>query len=374
MEESRESDVQHAVEKADGVVLVESAMAPHDMVIGGKPVTKGSWFAAYKVTDPEVWGKVKKGELTGFSIRGHGIRLADEAVLKAAVELGKAEAVEDAIEKAQLTDIVVGRVSLVDSAAVRDASDPTAPQTFLLYKNDSSTPEGGTMPDAPTDLEKAQADLAAAQEALEKANANSAEEKAAREKAEKERDDRPMAKKDDPAPLDKSELPEAARIALEKAEADAAAMSERLEKSEKAATEANELAKAERDQRVTREWIAKAETGELRGIQGAPGEVGPLMKRLAEAAPTDWAEFEKSTLIPMVTQVNQSNLLKEAGVGGEGPPIGSALAKYNEKVQELLKSDHELTPAKAKERVLKSEPQLQAQIAEEMGTGQHVAP
>lgn len=378
LEESRESDVQHAVEKADGVTLVESAVAPHDMVIGGKPVTKGSWFAAYKVTNPEIWGKVAKGELTGFSIGGKGLRLPEEGALDAAVALGKAEAIEDAIEKAHLTNIAVQRVSLVDRAAVRDATDPSAAQTFLLYKRESapSNNEGGNMPAATLDksalapevreaFEKSEADLATANAELEKASKDAADEKAAREAAEKKLAEMKKEEAPEPTPIDKSALPEAARIALEKAEADNAAMAERLTKAEEATATAAALAKAEQDQRVTAQYIAKSETGELRGLPGAPADIGPVLKSLAEAAPEAYATLEKTVLIPAVAQIREGNLFKEAGAAGEGPAPESARAEMNKTVETLVKSEGGMTRSAALEKARRDDPELARRVMAE---------
>jgi hypothetical protein len=376
LEESRESDVQHAVEKADGVTLVESAMAPHDMVIGGKPVTKGSWFAAYKITNPEVWAKVDKGELTGFSIGGSGLRLPEESALDAAVALGKAEAVEEAVEKSHLTNIHVHRVSLVDRAAVRDATHPTQPQTFLLYKRESAiTPKGVPMtdidksalaPEVREALEKAERERDEATTALTKSEAALTTTTAELEKAKKtppaidDKDD-----KDEP-PLNKADLPPAAVAALEKAERDREAMAERLTKAEEATAAAAALAKAEQDRRVQAEYIAKAQTGDLRGLPDAPAAVGPLLKQLAEAAPEAYAALEKAVLVPAAAQIREGLLFKEQGRGGEGPPPESALAKMNAQVAELRKSDSALTATAAKERAMRDNPQLAKEVAAEM--------
>jgi hypothetical protein len=37
---------------------------------GFDDVPEGSWFASYKVYDDETWGKVKRGEVLGFSVEG----------------------------------------------------------------------------------------------------------------------------------------------------------------------------------------------------------------------------------------------------------------------------------------------------------------
>lgn len=50
--------------------LVESYLAPMDFDLNGFAVKAGSWVMTVKVLDKDVWAKVKKGELTGFSIGG----------------------------------------------------------------------------------------------------------------------------------------------------------------------------------------------------------------------------------------------------------------------------------------------------------------
>lgn len=53
-----------------GVALVESYIAPAPLALGGRQVRKGTWIMTVKVHDDELWGLVKKGKLTGFSIGG----------------------------------------------------------------------------------------------------------------------------------------------------------------------------------------------------------------------------------------------------------------------------------------------------------------
>jgi hypothetical protein len=72
----RQHDVQHA-ERQAGVETVESFIAPQDMEIEGQRVLKGAWVMATHVTDPEVWERVKKGEITGYSIGGSGVRVPE---------------------------------------------------------------------------------------------------------------------------------------------------------------------------------------------------------------------------------------------------------------------------------------------------------
>lgn len=50
--------------------LVESWVAPVDMELEGKEIKKGTWMMTVYVADADAWDKVKKGQITGFSIGG----------------------------------------------------------------------------------------------------------------------------------------------------------------------------------------------------------------------------------------------------------------------------------------------------------------
>ena len=50
--------------------LVESYIAPIDMLIGSYTVKKGTWLVSIKVEDPVIWEAIMDGTLTGLSIGG----------------------------------------------------------------------------------------------------------------------------------------------------------------------------------------------------------------------------------------------------------------------------------------------------------------
>lgn len=52
------------------VKLVESYIAPIDMKIGKKLISKGTWLITVKVLDDQIWAAVTAGKITGFSIGG----------------------------------------------------------------------------------------------------------------------------------------------------------------------------------------------------------------------------------------------------------------------------------------------------------------
>lgn len=62
--------IQHNKFPVGKMALVESWLSPMEMAIGTKTVKQGSWVMTVKVLDKKLWEKVKKGEITGFSIGG----------------------------------------------------------------------------------------------------------------------------------------------------------------------------------------------------------------------------------------------------------------------------------------------------------------
>lgn len=54
--------------------VVESYIAPQDLSINNKAVSKGSWVLVSKVLDKRIWRKIKDGTYTGYSIGGRGQR------------------------------------------------------------------------------------------------------------------------------------------------------------------------------------------------------------------------------------------------------------------------------------------------------------
>lgn len=68
MKESQNIDTQHDFIPGAGEVR-ESYIAPADFEINGTTIQKGSWVIVTKATD-EVWEKIQKGEITGYSMAG----------------------------------------------------------------------------------------------------------------------------------------------------------------------------------------------------------------------------------------------------------------------------------------------------------------
>ena len=70
-------DVQHSFEPLEKAAVVESYVAPCDMSVGEQASKKGTWMMTVEVDDPDIFEKVQKGEITGFSMGGVG-KYSDE--------------------------------------------------------------------------------------------------------------------------------------------------------------------------------------------------------------------------------------------------------------------------------------------------------
>lgn len=72
----------HNGEYVDGVILLQSFLKDTERGInpaGYDDVGDGSWFAAYKVLNDDVWDAIKTGDFKGFSIEGiYGVMPADD--------------------------------------------------------------------------------------------------------------------------------------------------------------------------------------------------------------------------------------------------------------------------------------------------------
>ena len=68
------------------MTVVETYVAPSDMEVEGQPVIKGTWLMTVEVENADVWNKVQKGEVTGFSMGGIGKYSETETDLTATVE------------------------------------------------------------------------------------------------------------------------------------------------------------------------------------------------------------------------------------------------------------------------------------------------
>lgn len=56
---------------------VESWITPVDFQLGAEIVKAGSWVMGMHYPDPEIWGRIVKGELAAFSVGGSGKRITE---------------------------------------------------------------------------------------------------------------------------------------------------------------------------------------------------------------------------------------------------------------------------------------------------------
>ena len=73
------ADLNHEEElELEKAIPVESYIAPQDFTINEQTIAKGSWVLAMHIPDQEIWEQVEKGEITGYSLRGKGLRIPAE--------------------------------------------------------------------------------------------------------------------------------------------------------------------------------------------------------------------------------------------------------------------------------------------------------
>ena len=65
------NDFMHDGNDRDDLTIVESYIAPVDFEINNQPVKKGTWLMSTLVLNEKIWGNIKKGEITGYSIGGY---------------------------------------------------------------------------------------------------------------------------------------------------------------------------------------------------------------------------------------------------------------------------------------------------------------
>jgi len=81
-------DLQHSFETLENAKVVETWIAKADFSIGDEKVKKGSWLITVEISDNEIWDKIEKGEITGFSMGGVG-KYSDKDVDLSAIEKQK---------------------------------------------------------------------------------------------------------------------------------------------------------------------------------------------------------------------------------------------------------------------------------------------
>ncbi|MCL6597951.1 MAG: hypothetical protein K6T81_04355 [Alicyclobacillus macrosporangiidus] len=198
------------------------------------------------------------------------------------------------------------------------------------------------------------------------------------------------SKGDDQVSIDKSKLPEDVRKHIEGLEAQieelkksAAAgggqqpqpqpediwksmpeeVRKRFEEMEKRAREAEEIAKRERDERVLREYIAKAQA--FRGLPVQPEEFGKVLKALAEKAPEEYQKVE-DVLKAADEAIAKGKLFAELGKGGSGVTVGAYAQLQSIAKSKMEASGGKLTMEQAFAEAAKENPNLYEQYRKEL--------
>lgn len=65
-------DIQHSFKAEEGISVVENWIAKADFEINDEEIKKGTWLITAEVQNDEIWDKISKGEITGFSMGGQG--------------------------------------------------------------------------------------------------------------------------------------------------------------------------------------------------------------------------------------------------------------------------------------------------------------
>lgn len=109
------------------------------------------------------------------------------------------------------------------------------------------------------------------------------------------------------------------------------------------AAEAEQIAKSERDARVTREFVSKA--AEFKSIPATAEDFGPVLKSMAEKLSTDEFNLVTTVLKSADEQLRQSGVFKTVGkdVSTEMTPLG----KLEGIAKSLQEQDKDMTPEQA---------------------------
>lgn len=156
---------------------------------------------------------------------------------------------------------------------------------------------------------------------------------------------------------DFSGIPEEVRPTVE-------ALWKQNEEAVRKAADLERILNEERDQRLTREYIAKA--AEFTSLPVKAEEFGPVLKAVAEKAPEEYAKIE-SLLKAANEQLRQASLFAEVGKSGAGAG-GSAWAKIEAAAASLVqKADGRMTREQAIAEVMQFQPELYNEYLRERG-------
>lgn len=151
-------------------------------------------------------------------------------------------------------------------------------------------------------------------------------------------------------PADEEAEDEISKALLEKADPAVKAL---IEKQQADLKRVEEVAKAERDARLEREFISKAESMPM--LNTDKTALGGLLRRISDAlSDEDAAEVEK-ILKAANAQITESNIFKSFGVGGADTTVS---ANVEAKAEEIRKANPDLTKEQAIAKAYEEDPAL----------------
>lgn len=128
----------------------------------------------------------------------------------------------------------------------------------------------------------------------------------------------------------------------------------RLEEAERRAREAEEVAKAEREARLQREYLEKARAY---SNVGKPEDLAAMLRQAYEVS-EEYGKQLEATLKAANERIAQGALFAEVGKSGSGPVAGSAEAEIEAKAQEMVSKGLAKSKAEAVVKVLEQHPDL----------------
>jgi chorismate mutase len=162
------------------------------------------------------------------------------------------------------------------------------------------------------------------------------------------------------ADLSKSETPEE----LAKSEAERVSLAKEVSDLKARLAKAESVAKAEQEIRLTREYLAKAES--YRRVPGISSEdLATVIRTVTEADPEKAAKLE-AMLAATNSSMAKSELFREIGSSANGFTGQGALAKMQAAATAIAKEDPKLTPEKAMSEAQRRNPDLYQQYQREM--------
>lgn len=118
---------------------------------------------------------------------------------------------------------------------------------------------------------------------------------------------------------------------------------------------------AERDIRITKEFVAKAEN--YKGLPVKAEDFGKLLKEIHKKAPDQYEELIKTIDAANELIVKNNTLMKE--IGGSEPPESDAMTKLNAKANEIKKLNPNMTFPVAFSKAMSENPDLYAEYRQQ---------